>query len=103
MLSPHTLTAKKNSGKSFTYSDIGFVVNNCSYETLYELEPWCSIIYVNPYNVDYIQTENVNTLFDLNQRVRPIRSDKVNDIMVKFDGGRCRSRTYDLMRVKHAL
>ncbi len=27
MLSPDTLTAKKNSGKSFTYSDIGFVVN----------------------------------------------------------------------------
>ena len=25
--------------------DIGFVVKNCSYEMLYELEPWCSTVY----------------------------------------------------------
>ena len=67
--------------------DIGFVVKNCSYEMLYELEPWCSTIYVSPEHIaGYVGMEQDNTLFNLKDRVR-YTSDKVtNDIVVKFDG-----------------
>tara|TARA_Y100001973_G_scaffold103101_1_gene169603 strand:- start:875 stop:1270 length:396 start_codon:yes stop_codon:yes gene_type:complete len=68
--------------------DIGFVVTNCNYETLYELEPWCSTIY-GDFPKDmlpmYIRGEQENTLIDLKDRVKEYRSDKTNDILVEFD------------------
>ena len=68
--------------------DIGFVVKNCSYEMLYELEPWCSTIYVNPVHINgYISVEQENTLFDLGERVKNRDDcDFKNDILVEFDG-----------------
>jgi len=66
--------------------DIGFVVNRCNYDMLYELEPWCSTIYVNQQHIDgYIGVEQENTSFDLGDRVKPIDSEKSNDILVEFD------------------
>ena len=66
--------------------DIGFIVKNCSYETLYELEPWCSTIYTDCTYDGYIGQEQENTMFDLNDRVRPYDNEKNNDILIKFDG-----------------
>jgi len=67
--------------------DIGFVVHNCTYETLYELEPWCSTIYTDTsLNSAYINEEQENTLFDLEERVQNYNSEKNNDILVKFNG-----------------
>ena len=65
---------------------IGFVVENCPYSTLYELEPWCSTIYVFKENIEhYRKEEQKNTLFDLNGRVRDIQIEPHNDIVVEFD------------------
>jgi hypothetical protein len=67
--------------------DIGFVISNCSYQTLYELEPWCSTIYVDWAHKGYIDTEQENTIFDLNKRVKSrIENTPDNDIIVEFDG-----------------
>jgi hypothetical protein len=66
--------------------DIGFVVKNCNYQLLYELEPWCSTIYVFKENIEhYRKEEQKNTLFDLNGRVRDIQIKPHNDIVVEFD------------------
>jgi len=66
--------------------DIGFVVKRCNYEMLYELEPWCSTIYVNPEHVTgYIGMEQDNTLFNLNDKVKYIGDEVTNDIVVEFD------------------
>ena len=66
--------------------DIGFVVWNCPYEMLYELEPWCSTIYVNPEHIaGYIGMEQDNTLFNLKDRVKYISDEVTNDIVVEFD------------------
>ena len=70
--------------------DIGFVVDNCTYEKLYELEPWCSTIYVYGENLPhYIEQEQPETLIDLDRRVKDIHNDgePTNDIIVKFDAG----------------
>ena len=58
--------------------DIGFVVKNCSYETLYELEPWCSTIYTDWAWEMYINQEQGNTLLDLKKRVKPFYEKKPN-------------------------
>jgi hypothetical protein len=69
--------------------DIGFSVNNCTYEMLYELEPWCSTIYVGD-DFDakfYIDQEQSNTMFDLGEKIHSIRKkNKTNDVLVEFDG-----------------
>ena len=67
--------------------DIGFVVKNCSYEMLYELEPWCSTIYVSPEHIaGYIGMEQDNTLFNLKDRVKYTSDEVPNDVVVEFDG-----------------
>jgi hypothetical protein len=65
--------------------DIGFIVKNCNYDLLYELEPWCSRIYVDTYILDYIEQEQPNTMFDLTKSIYPIDSIVLNDIEVRFD------------------
>ena len=66
--------------------DIGFVVKNCTYETLYELEPWCSTIYSDTtLNGVYRNEEQQNTLFDLEKRVQNYNNKKNNDILVEFN------------------
>ena len=68
--------------------DIGFVVRNCKYETLYELEPWCSNIYIDWYeemNSSYIEQEQPNTMFNLSERIHSIHTEPDNDIEVRFD------------------
>ena len=66
--------------------DIGFVIHNCNYELLYELEPWCSSIYVDsPVINGYIEEEQPNTLIDLRERVNSKMNESTNDIVVEFD------------------
>ena len=66
--------------------DIGFIIHNCNYETLYELEPWCSSIYVDSHVINgYVEEEQPNTLFDLRERVQNLFSRGTNDIVVEFD------------------
>tara|TARA_Y100001963_G_scaffold139165_1_gene204723 strand:- start:468 stop:1637 length:1170 start_codon:yes stop_codon:yes gene_type:complete len=68
--------------------DIGFITNNCDYGTLYELEPWCSTIYIGD-DFDakhYINQEQPNTLIDLGDKIHSIRKkNKSNDVLVEFD------------------
>ena len=67
--------------------DIGFVVTNCRDDVLYELEPWCSTIYVDSTLIDsYIKSEQKETDFDLRDRVRTLFDNGDNDITVEFDG-----------------
>ena len=66
--------------------DIGFVIRNCSYDRLYELEPWCSTIYTDWAGKGYIELEQENTIIDMNERVKSLVTEKVeNDIVVEFD------------------
>jgi len=68
--------------------DIGFIVDNCTYELLYKLEPWCSTFYGKfPQYMrgNYIHDEQPNTLFDLDEKVKRLRHKKNNDILIEFD------------------
>ena len=51
--------------------DVGFVVKDCTYNLLRELEPWCSNIYIEYTGVidSYIKEEQPDTMYDLKDRV----------------------------------
>ncbi|MBC8428179.1 MAG: glycosyltransferase family 2 protein [Candidatus Pelagibacter sp.] len=71
--------------------NIGFIIHNCNLQILEMLEPWCSTIYTDEmYSIgryqDYIEMEQSNTLFNLQERIQPIENEKNNDILVEFNG-----------------
>ena len=63
--------------------DIGFEAYNCDKNLLRELEPWCSKIYLDSaldYIGEYIKEEQLDTKFDLNERVKMYGVSKVSDL-----------------------
>ena len=81
--------------------DIGFVVGGCRDDVLYELEPWCSTIYVDSPLVNrYIEQEQPETDFDLRKRVIPSMHKHTNDIIVEFS---CRDFTSDSFNIITSL
>ena len=82
--------------------DIGFVVKRCNYEMLYELEPWCSTIYVDPEHVaGYIGMEQDNTLFNLKDRVKYTSDEATNDVVVEFDGRELTPQLFNYIAVSY--
>jgi glycosyltransferase involved in cell wall biosynthesis len=77
--------------------NIGFVVDNCDYNMLNELEPWCSNIYVDTFAEDYINKEQLDTQFDLNERIYSIDSDKTNDIIIRFDAEKLTPQNFQII------
>tara|TARA_A100001515_G_scaffold66714_2_gene52896 strand:- start:2343 stop:3437 length:1095 start_codon:yes stop_codon:yes gene_type:complete len=78
--------------------DIGFVIGNCREDILYELEPWCSKIYVDsPLINRYIEQEQPETDFDLGKRVIPSTHKHTNDIIVEFSGRDFTSDSFNII------
>jgi len=66
--------------------DIGIIFESKDINLLSHLEPWCSTIYVNTGLLqDYIQAEQPNTSFNLNERVKPFDNEKNNEILITID------------------
>jgi glycosyltransferase involved in cell wall biosynthesis len=83
--------------------DIGFIVKNCNDQFLTSLEPWCSTIYVDEGNIptiikNYIDLEQPNTSFDLNERVKPFDNEKNNEILVTIDGNSITNQDFQTLQ-----
>lgn len=84
--------------------DIGFIVKNSRDIQLIEaLEPWCSTMYVDEGNVpttikNYIDLEQPNTSFDLNERVKPYNNKKNNEILVEIDGNNLTQQDFQIIQ-----
>jgi len=89
--------------------DIGFIVKNVRDLQLIEaLEPWCSTIYVDEGNVstmikNYINLEQPNTSFDLNERVKPFDNEKNNEILVEIDGSKFTQQDFQIIQQLSAI
>ena len=77
--------------------DIGFVVENCDYNMLKELEPWCSKIYIDTFVEDYINKEQPDTQFDLSERIYSFDSEKTNDIIISFDAQKLTPQNFQII------
>ena len=81
--------------------DIGFVVSNCGLPHLEILEPWCSTIYIKDdmqlIVPDYIQKEQSNTKFDLQERIKPYNNEKQNNILISFDASKLTNQNFQLL------
>ena len=65
---------------------------------VYRLEPFSSKIYVDTYAQDYIDKEQPNTLYNLNDRIFSIDVDVQNDIEVRFDGSKLTNENFQYIQ-----
>ena len=83
----------QRSFQSVVKYNIAFQVTNCNINLLQTLEPWCDRIYIDDgmqeFIDSYVETEQVNTRFDLTKRVFCVGYNDPageNDIVVAIDG-----------------
>jgi glycosyltransferase involved in cell wall biosynthesis len=77
--------------------DIGFKIKNANYQIISHLEMWCSTLAVDigMHDInDYIVNEQKNTLFNLNDRVKPFNYNLTNDIIVEFDAKKLNNESF---------
>lgn len=65
--------------------DTAFVLRNCNQNFLGIFEPWCDYVYVDCEYDSYIKSEQTQTLFNINDKIKPIQEQKNHQIVVEFD------------------
>lgn len=79
--------------------DFTFVVHNCTIRLMEYLEPVSNRIYVqSDLAQSYIQSEQMNTSFDLNNRVFAMEQPVVGDIVVTFDASKLTTSNVEILR-----
>lgn len=78
--------------------NVGFEVENCGYDAIKMLEPWCNDIYGDwvghkGYHINkYIEEEQPNTEYKLSKKIHTQHTNPTNDIIIRFD---CEKMTQD--------
>lgn len=81
--------------------NIGFVLNNIDMNILFFLEPWCDNIYITNEDLknNYINFEQNKTKFSLNERIKILDKESINnDIVVEFDGTKINNDNFLLIQ-----
>jgi GT2 family glycosyltransferase len=78
--------------------DIGYIIKNCNPQLIPTLELFASTIYVDCPYIDYIKTEQPNTKFDLNNRIKNINEPKTNQILIEFDATQLNQNNFQLLQ-----
>jgi len=82
--------------------DIGFIVKKCNSNLLEALEPWCNTIYIEDdmqvLTTHYLDKEQPNTSFNLNERIKPFNNEKNNEILVTIDGSKFSQQDFQVIQ-----
>ena len=82
--------------------DIGFIVKKCNSNLLEALEPWCNTIYIKDdmqvLTTHYLDKEQPNTSFNLNERIRLFDDEKNNEILVTIDGSKFSQQDFQIIQ-----
>ena len=81
--------------------NIGFIIKNCNLQALEYFEPLCSNIYINDdmqvLTTHYLDKEQKNTKFNLDERIKMFDGEKNNDILVEFDYNKFSTGSWDIL------
>jgi glycosyltransferase involved in cell wall biosynthesis len=89
--------------------DIGFVIDNCDSQKIYELEPWCNNMYGDfvghkGFHINkYIKTEQKTTLYDLSKKFHTRYVKPTNDVVVEFDVEKLREDDFNILMNLHKI
>ena len=78
--------------------NIGFIIENLNLQLLHALEPWCSTVYTD-FNMamQYINSEQPSTSFNLKEKFYPSNQPKNNHILVTIDGNNFNQQDFTLL------
>ena len=79
--------------------NVGFVALNCDEYRVALLEPWCDTLYSDVDYKRYIAAEQKNTKFDLKKKLKGYDDQKVNDIIVEFDGNKLTTQNFEFFNM----
>lgn len=74
--------------------DIGIKIKNCNNDILWNVEPWCSDIFVDCDVKAYVSENQTQTSYDLAAKVHDIDAESTNDILVTFDARQLTEHTF---------
>jgi glycosyltransferase involved in cell wall biosynthesis len=78
--------------------DVGYIIKSCNPQLIPTLELFASTIYVDCSYLDYIKTEQPNTKFNLNKRIKNINEPKTNQILVEFNATQLNQNSFQLLQ-----
>ena len=79
--------------------DVGIIAKNCNdIQFIEALEPWCNNIYVDKNRSNYIDLDQRNTDYNLNERVLPIGNEKNNEILITIDSTKFTQQDYQYIQ-----
>jgi GT2 family glycosyltransferase len=83
--------------------NVAYVVKNCPEQLVSILEPWCDRIYIENQDIVniYIDREQKNTSYELNQRVFSLTNNDPeweNDIVIEFDVNQLNQQNFQLLQ-----
>jgi hypothetical protein len=83
--------------------NVAYVVKNCPEQLVSILEPWCDRIYIENQDIVniYIDREQKNTSYELNQRVFSLTNNNPeweNDIVIEFDVNQLNQQNFQLLQ-----
>jgi len=74
--------------------DTAFVVHNCNQSLLGILEPWCDRMYVDCDFTSYAESENINSMFDIDKKIYNVKNSVQGSIQIIFDGSKLTNQLY---------
>jgi glycosyltransferase involved in cell wall biosynthesis len=77
--------------------DIGFIVKNCTLQLMEALEPWCGTMYTDMNYMEYINSEQIHTKYDLKEKIKPFDNEKQNQILIEIDGMNINQQDFDVI------
>ena len=78
--------------------DIGLIIKNCTFETLYALEPYCTQVYLedDSFFSDYFREEGENSGYDLGGKLLTTDFKPHNDVLIEFDANQMTQESYNI-------
>ena len=77
--------------------NIGCYISNCTPQILHALEPWFDNVFVDVDYLQYIESEQANTIYDMTNRVHSIHSESSDDVIVRVDAAQMTQVDYDVL------
>ena len=74
--------------------DTTFVVHNCQPQLLAVLEPWCDRLYVDCNYQWYVDEEQIETMFDISDKIHSIGDEMKGDVQIMFDGSKLTNENF---------
>ena len=84
--------------------NVGFEVENCGYEMIKALEPWCNDIYGDwvghkGFHVNkYIEEEQPNTEYKLSKKIHTQHTNPTNDVIIRFDCEKLTQNSWNILQ-----